>query len=723
MAYNFLIFLQVVTVIALAIESIYVFVNWKSKAHSNLFMYCFSVFIANAIYLGEMLATNLDEAAALGRMGYIGRVWIPVAFLAIIVDFCEIKFPRWIMHAMLVVQAVFLGIVLTSKYHTIYYSDKRVFVETGIFPHKEFVPAPLHTIYFIYIGTYAILGLFLIIRSMIRDRKKSKAKFYPLLLCSIFAMIITFVLYAFHIPGGYDIQALGYAVAAIMMGIGIFSYNLMDNLSIVKDYIMDTISDGVMATDYTGKVIYYNPQIMDILPQCRLMPGVALATIKRHLAEASIIEQDGKFYEASCTPLYKGEDISGLLYILTDVTSRHQHMIELQEQKDIAEEANASKSRFLSMVSHEIRTPMNSVIGMSEILLRDGDNLNDKQRQYLKNINLSGDSLVSMVNDLLDQSKIEAGKMELVLESYELRPMLEDIRLLIENRIGDKPVDLIIEVDEKIPPTLTGDALRIRQILINLLNNAVKFTEKGFIKLAIESIADGPWGHKLTFTISDSGQGIKQEDLQMLGEAFAQVDTQKNHKKEGTGLGLTISKNLIAIMGGQLDVESEYGNGSKFFFTIIQEEGQPIGNSIDEEEAAKLNFTAPSARVLIVDDNELNLIIASEMLSPLNMDCKVAMSGEQALAMITPGSYDIIFMDYMMPGMDGLETSKKLREKGMVDRYYRELPIVALTGDASSETEELFRREGINDVTYKPIEMNKIKAILLRWLPSDKIVR
>ena len=253
-------------------------------------------------------------------------------------------------------------------------------------------------------------------------------------------------------------------------------------------------------------------------------------------------------------------------------------MEELKKQKEIAEEANASKSAFLSIVSHEIRTPMNAVVGMTELLLRDEDSLTTKQAKYLNNIKNSGASLVMIVNDILDQSKIEAGKMEIVEDVYELRPMVDDVKMIIENRIGTKPIHLVMEIDEQIPDVMVGDSLRIRQILINLMNNAVKFTTEGFIKLSISVESKESDKLYLCFAVQDSGQGINEADLSKLGQAFTQVDVKKNHGKEGTGLGLSISRDFISLMGGQLQVNSTYGKGTTFYFTISQ-------GFVDEEES------------------------------------------------------------------------------------------------------------------------------------------
>ncbi len=313
---------------------------------------------------------------------------------------------------------------------------------------------------------------------------------------------------------------------------------------------------------------------------------------------------------------------------------------------------------------------------------------------------------MDIVNDILDMSKLEKGKMEIIESEYDIRKTISDIVFLIENRVGGKDIKIVVDIDKSIPSLLIGDALRIRQILINLMNNSVKFTEKGSITLSIVKDDKTDDEYILTFSVSDTGQGIKEEDLKKLGEAFSQVDTKKNYGKEGTGLGISISKDFIDLMGGRLMVESEYGKGTRFFFTISQKKVKEKR----EEKEDKTNVSFNGEKVLIVDDTEINLMVMEELLTPLNLSVTCTDCGEKALEIIDHESFSIIFMDYIMPGKNGIETTKDIRERGI------ETPIIALTGDTEEETRKEFILAGSNDILSKPVEYEKMKNILNLYL-------
>lgn len=506
---------------------------------------------------------------------------------------------------------------------------------------------------------------------------------------------------------------------------------------------------------------------------------------------------------------------------------------EISEKNEELKQAAQLKSNFLANMSHEIRTPMNAVIGMAEMALR-GD-IPEEERGYINQIKTSGRSLLAIINDILDFSKIESGKMEINEAEYAVMSIINDTVNIVMTRIGEKDITLVVDADPEIPFTLYGDDIRIKQVLVNFANNAVKFTPAGAVKLSLkyERAEEGIF---LTVAVTDTGIGIKEEDKDKLFSSFQQVDSKRNRNIEGTGLGLAISKEFVHLMNGEIKVDSTYGVGSTFSFRIPQKivedtpsvalkkkeithtaswisnqyvrEGflnaimkLPIENvecaslrglaeaaasgadtifldypfwNREAEELAKslhntqmvviidprkdiissphirkltqpvyclnvasalnrevdrrfdsgaqeddFNFEAPEAQILIVDDNAINLTVAKGLLSPLHMNITTASGAREAIGLIEKNPYDIVFMDHMMPDIDGVEATHMIRE--MNGGYYRNLPIIALTANAINDAREMFLREGMNDFVAKPIEMADIKAKLKKWLPQEKI--
>ena len=390
------------------------------------------------------------------------------------------------------------------------------------------------------------------------------------------------------------------------------------------------------------------------------------------------------------------------------------------------EDANRAKTNFVSNMSHEIRTPMNSIVGITEILLRSRHS--PKEQEYLLNIQSSGRVLLTIINDVLDCSKMEAGKMQLFDEPYDTCSLFHDLRISMENRIGHSGLELIYDIDQDIPCKLKGDMGRIRQVIINLVNNAIKYTEKGGVRFSVHVRQKNTDKVMLYYEVADTGIGIRKEDHKILFDAFQRVEMDRNRYVEGTGLGLTISQNLVNMMGGVIEVESEYGKGSRFFFTIEQTiiDPTPVSavnyngqkDNVTEKEAECL-FIAPEAHILLVDDNELNLVVAKELLKPLRMQIDTAENGLQAVKMVRGSQYDLVLMDHMMPVMDGIEAAKAIR--ALPEDKYQKLPIIALTANAMVDARKEFLNAGMNGFVAKPIDFARICNQLKLWLPKDLV--
>lgn len=383
---------------------------------------------------------------------------------------------------------------------------------------------------------------------------------------------------------------------------------------------------------------------------------------------------------------------------------------ELEVAKNEAEKANHAKSEFLSSMSHELRTPLNAIVCFSE-LLESKEGLDSESKDFAKDIVSASHNLLDLVNGVLDISKIEAGKMELINKEYNSQELFNSLSTMVIPRIGDKPIDFKTVIASDIPPVLKGDTGKLKQIILNLLTNAVKYTDKGFIKYRVECINDFKNNKtKLIITITDTGRGIKKEDIDRLFKKFERLEEDRNTSIEGTGLGLAITEGLAELMGGKITVISDYGKGSTFKFVVIQE----IVNVELKEEKSNITSsdynTFEGKNALIVDDSKLNLKVAENVLKNFLVTTESVTSGLECLSCVNSKKYDIIFMDIMMPNMSGVEVLRKIRENGV------NTPIIALTADAIEGQEEKYMSEGFDGYISKPINKEKLSYVLNKYL-------
>ena len=398
------------------------------------------------------------------------------------------------------------------------------------------------------------------------------------------------------------------------------------------------------------------------------------------------------------------ESVSGILVVMVDLT-------DFMHEKQRTEAANNAKSDFLAAMSHEIRTPMNAIIGMSEILVR--SKLDSQQKKYIADIRKASNALLAIINDILDFSKIEAGKMELVNVNFNLRILLDNLFSMFTIFCHEKETEIRCDIAADLPEMIFCDETRLRQILTNLLSNAVKYTKTGFIDL--KAWIDDK--NNLRFNIVDTGIGIREEDKGKLFKPFEQLDVRKNRHIIGTGLGLAITYNLCRMMGGSLELTSIYGKGSTFSVTVPY---VPAKQEVQEEIPDAGDFKASGAKILVVDDMDINLSVAEALLGAFEIAPVLSTSGAEAIESAKNNKYDIIFMDHMMPIMDGLETTRRIRELG---GWNETVPIIALTANAISGVEQMFRNNQMDDYLSKPLDISMLSACLIKWLPSELIIR
>jgi len=396
-------------------------------------------------------------------------------------------------------------------------------------------------------------------------------------------------------------------------------------------------------------------------------------------------------------------EITGFIEVIQDVTNIEQ----LAKKQADAEAASVAKSAFLANMSHEIRTPMNAILGMSQLLLQ--DTLDNRQFRYAKEIKLAATALLDIINDILDVSKIQSGKLTLIPVHYDFNMMIENIGSMAQIMVKDKNITFRLSMQEQTPICLYGDDVRLRQVLLNLIGNAIKFTEKGHVQLTIRFTEK-----TVLLTISDTGTGIPEESIPKLFEAFEQADAEKNRDKTGTGLGLTITKSIIDMMGGQITVESIYGQGSSFHVEIPMAPGDE--SLIPSPDDHDIQVYAPDARILVVDDNTVNLSVATGLLHLFGIEAQTASSGGQAIELARQNQYDIIFMDERMPNMSGTETTKVIRE------FDANMVIIALTASVMDGRKNEMLEAGMNDLLMKPVIVAELQKTLMKWIPAGKLL-
>ena len=417
----------------------------------------------------------------------------------------------------------------------------------------------------------------------------------------------------------------------------------------------------------------------------------------------------------------------GLVFILIiSFINTVNNILRMEKEKQQALISNETKGKFLANMSHEIRTPINAVLGMDAMILRECKD--ESIREYALNIQNAGQTLLSLINDILDFSKIESGKMEIIPVEYDFSSMIHDVVNMIMMRAEDKGLKMNLSVDRTLPYKVYGDEVRIRQVLTNLLTNAVKYTKEGSMGLSVSGQRDGD-DIILSFAVEDTGIGIKPEDIQKLFARFERIEEERNRNIEGTGLGMSITMQLLKLMDSELMVESEYGVGSKFSFEIRQRivNGDPIGNL--EERIKELSiqysydaaFVAPNAHILVVDDNAMNRKVFMNLLKQTKVQVDDTESGKGCLELVQQKHYDIIFLDHMMPEMDGVETLHHMKE--MEDYPCKDTPVIALTANAIQGAKEMYLNEGFDDFLSKPIQPEKLEKMIKAWLPKELMVR
>jgi len=719
---NFLAALQVIGTALMFGYIVYIVATKKAGAYSVLTAVLASAFLNCFAYTLLLFSETIEAALAVKPFDIMGSALALYLLFWFVRDITGVKVPKAVSTALLAADLFGIVSAATDRFFHLYYKSITLVEETGFFAADIVCSAGFYILaasmavkigIIISIAVYGYVG-----KQSYSCSKNVLWSFFTVLL-----PVLAMSAYSFRLLGYFNPSSLSMCVCCVTVTAGIHRARKFDMVNTARDNVIETMRDALIVTDSRMNIVDYNPAAV------RIFPVIAEGNKKKSaLLAADLVSDeknsetkiDGRYYEKHVTRLSGNDSYeNGCSVLMIDVTETKKYVDKLIEMSRKADMANSAKSDFLANMSHEIRTPMNAITGFAELCLQ------ERNYAYAADIKTAAKNLISIINDILDISKIEAGKLELVPAVYDTEAMLDDVIGMIQVQLDKKEnIRFKTDIDRRLPKKMYGDEVRLKQILINLLGNAVKFTKEGSISLSVKEINRSSGNISLMFRIADTGIGIKQEDMPKLFENFQQVDTRKNRRIEGSGLGLSISRTLAEKMNGSITVDSVYGKGSVFTAVVVQkvEDPSPIAKAaskIDSTEENGLAVYAPDAHVLVVDDNKVNLNVTARLLSSYGIKAELADSGEAAVKMINSAYYDLVFMDHMMPDMDGVDTTKLIRAQG--DAYSIGLPIVALTANAVSGAREMFLESGFNDFISKPIQLPTLEKILEKWLPEQMV--
>ena len=718
---------ELISVICIFISLLFLYVVARYKAsvnQKNVCLMCCSILAINLGNFFSIFSTEYEGLLHALQLKTVGQIFLITAFILFMSGYSNIELPHVYKNCLLAFNGMCIWLCITSRNTKLLFKNIE-YISDVDYPYLEVTPGIVHTA-FRYINFAVVLILCIyIIRASLSKKSEEKKRSYFVIASAVTSILGDFITYLEIVPG-YDFLALGSGLSIIIMGAATYRYGILDVIQVAQENLLEKTTEGLVVVDAEKEFMYANEKAKEIFPYLDMKdPEYARKKLTELFeSEHYMVQANGSHYEAKVTELVEKGYVKGYMAWLFDLTFINKYAQEIVALKEYAESANQSKSTFLANMSHEIRTPMNAIVGFNELILQ--DSTDNKIRGYATDIKVASANLLSIINDILDISKIESGKMEKNEKNYILKRLIDESVINIMSMADSKKLEFIMDIDNKLPYELYGDMDHIRNILINLLNNAVKYTKEGFIKFIVKMEEINSDMVTIKFSVADSGIGIREEDQKKLFKKFEKFDLKKNSGIEGTGLGLTIVKGYVELLGGSIDVESEYGVGSTFSVTLDQKvvsfarEDEKEDEQQSNNETKRRKFRAPNARILVTDDNEINLKVTSSLLKSYGIRVDLADSGKRAIEMCRTNPYDIVFMDPMMPEMHGIEAMKCIRS--LVDDDSYQSVIIALTANAISGVKEQMEAEGFNGYITKPIDILYMEEMLLKFLPEELII-
>ena len=682
-----------------------------------------------------LIQTDVDRAALLRAAGVFHIFGLLICITNMMIYWSDVRsrVKRW------TAGFVWLGILL----YPFMIQKKNVIFEMTAYGMSFRIKPGIWSVAYTVFCMIVALNLLLLIICMLRKsiRKREKIVAYALMLC-VCIVVVGCALDTTVQMAGYaavPVSTIGqFAAQMVLYRIYQFYNKSRVTLENMSEFVYYSVDEPVFLFDEAEKLCIVNNGATMFLgmsaPECcklRLNDIFVLARDAfRFQGNKNRVEarcwQNNNICSISIDKIYDDyKDIIGYIVIVHDVTERV-HMLEsLAQEKQRADKANEAKGAFLANMSHEIRTPINAVMGMNEMILRECED--ETILEYAGNIQDASRTLLVLINDILDFSQIESGMLEVVEEAYSLKALLGTLKAECSMRAEDKGLDLIFDVPQDTPNILLGDEVRVRQVLLNILTNAIKYTMKGSVTLKVAYRKIKEREIEITFAVKDTGIGIKEENIGRLFGKFDRIDEEQVHAIEGTGLGLSIVDKLVKLMNGTLAVESVFGEGSTFTVCLCQQViGEETVGCLSEKKREGRRkdipvFIAPKARILVVDDNKVNLTVIKALLRKTKVQVTCVETGKECLEYAAKESYDVILLDHMMPVMDGIETLEALKK--MPDNQCKDAAVIALTANAMAGVREMYLDKGFNDYLAKPIEGTVLEQLIMRYLPEEYVTK
>ena len=697
--------------------------------------------IVNLGYLELARSFDLHDAILANKITYLGGCYLNTFLFLGVLSLCHIEISKVARTTLLAAVSVLYAFVLSIGRKPYFYTNVEAErVNGAMVLIKDY--GPVHTLFYVMMVFSLVANIVVALYSFKRRPEVSrdilwrlviadaicfmaffggraitkKVELMPLCYCMVQAVYLSI----FHKLRVYDLSASVAENLVQASPLGLISFDAGRRFQACNDTAKKIIPGLEHA--YVGKMFDRSDETLKKLDE-----WVDRFDMNGDKNVHTLNTEDG-VYEIKVENLKEEGKKAGYYILISDITQEQKYIDsinsynqQMKEAADAAISAERAKSQFFARMSHEIRTPINAVLGMNEMILRETDD--EKILDHAEDIRSAGRTLLALINDLLDFSKIEEGKLELMPVTYDTVGMINNVSNAMESKAREKGLDYILEVDERLPSKLFGDDVRISQVILNLLSNAVKYTSEGYVKLVVQMMDDYEGKCEIDIRVADTGIGIREEDKARLFDSFARFDEDRNRNVEGTGLGMAIVSDLLTMMGTRLRIESIYGKGSVFAFRISQKimDRTPIGDirkgKDKQPRTDKVTLKAPEAKIMVVDDDKINRKVIENFLGLADIHPTLVESGFEAIEKMKTDVFDVVFLDHRMPKMDGIETLSRMRDEGLLPD---ETTVIALTANAGPGVREKYLDAGFEDYLSKPVELMRLINILTEYLPPKK---